>query len=71
MDVKSKPKQSSKLYCPLLVLIAVINIAINPPIKWIKCARVITYKNDPDTLLPGPVRNTPWFVRNCQPLNWQ
>ena len=56
---------------PLFVLTTITNSAISPPIKWTKCARVITYKKDPETLLPGPVKKTPCCVSDSHPLNWK
>ena len=40
--------------------------ANNPPPKWNKCIRVKTYKNEPEALLPGPVKYTPLVYNTFQ-----
>ena len=61
-------------YKPLLALKAVIKSAIIPPAKCNKCNKVSTYKNEPEALLPGPVKYTPSSynapqVRYCDKAN--
>ena len=47
---------------------AATNKAIKPPAKCTKCDKVKTYKKEPATLLPSPVKYTPIDVNSFQPF---